>query len=269
MNIKQKSNYLILSVSISLSLLDQFSQGEKEYTLSELSSKLEVSKNKVFRMLATLELNEYIVKNQLTGGYRLGNKALSLGRAYINSRNVIGGSRSVLEAFIAKYNETIGLVLFKNDCIIVEDVVMSTHPVRAVLQIGEILRMDRSAAGIIYATYVNIMRNGNVLFLRSRKTKEVFDNGYALLIEGPNTGVVEIAAPIYNCVSQVIGAVSLHGPTTRLVSGSYLEVLCRNVRDAAEKISNHLGYSAPNNLCEPTRTEKRWCTLKSALVAEG
>lgn len=250
MNIKHKSDYSIQSVSIFLSLLDQFSQGENEYALSELSNKLEVSKNKVFRMLATLELNEYIVKNQLTGGYRLGNKALSLGRAYINSRNVIRESRAVIEELVAKCNETIGLVIFKNDCIIVEDVVMSTHPVRAVLQIGETLRMDCSAAGRIYATFVDIMRNGNVVFLRAGKTKEVLDNGYALFIEGPNTGVVEIAAPIRNYDSNVIGAVSLHGPTTRLVSGTCLDALCQKVKDTAEKISNHMGHIAPNNLCE-------------------
>lgn len=247
MNTKLKNDYSILSVSIALSLLEQFSKGANEYTLSELYRVLKVSKNKVFRLLVTLELNGFIVKNEQTGGYFLGNKALSLGRAYINSRKVIRDSRPVLEELSGICNETVTLVLFRNDSIIVEDIVESTYPVRAVFQVGETLHMNCTAAGSIYAAYVDSMNNKNLFILRTGKTKEVLDKGYALVTEGSDTGVVEIAAPIRNHDSHVIGAVCVHGPTTRLASDPYIATLSLLVRKASEKISNHLGYCAPIN----------------------
>lgn len=247
MNTKVKNDYSIQSVSVALSLLEQFSKGVNEYTLSELSRALKVNKNKVFRLLATLELNEFIVKNEQTGGYCLGNKALSLGRAYINSRKVIRESRLVIEELSGICNETVSIVLFRNDSIIIEDIVESTYPVRAVFQIGETLPVNCSAAGSVYAAYVDSMNSKNLFILKTGKIKEVLDKGYALLTEDSNTGVVEIAAPIRNHDSHVIGAVSVHGPTTRLTGAPYLAALSLMVREASEKISNHLGYCASVN----------------------
>ena len=247
MNAKVKNDYSIQSVSVALSLLEQFSKGVNEYTLSELSRALKVNKNKVFRLLATLELNEFIVRNEQTGGYCLGNKALSLGRAYINSRKAIRESRPVLEELSGICNETVTLVLFRNDSIIVEDIVESTCQVRAVFQIGETLPMNCSAAGSIYAAYVDSMNSKNLFILKTGKIKEVLAKGYALLTEDSNSGAVEIAAPIRNHDSHVIGAVSVHGPTTRLAGAPYLAALSLMVREASEKISNHLGYCAPIN----------------------
>ena len=52
---KAKSDYLIQSVSRALDILEAFTANEGELGVTELSRRLKLHKNNVFRLLATLE----------------------------------------------------------------------------------------------------------------------------------------------------------------------------------------------------------------------
>ena len=56
---KQKSEYSIQTVTNALKLLEAF-RDEEELGVTELSCRLDLHKNNVFRLLATLELQGYI-----------------------------------------------------------------------------------------------------------------------------------------------------------------------------------------------------------------
>ena len=51
---REKSNYIIQSVSHALDVLEQFFQDADELGVTELSKRLKLHKNNVFRLLATL-----------------------------------------------------------------------------------------------------------------------------------------------------------------------------------------------------------------------
>ena len=52
---REKSNYVIQSVSHALDVLEQFNGEVDEIGVTELSKRLKLHKNNVFRLLATLE----------------------------------------------------------------------------------------------------------------------------------------------------------------------------------------------------------------------
>src|SRR5215510_9139477 len=81
---RDKTNYVIQSVAHSLDVLEQFSRDVDELGVTELSKRLKLHKNNVFRLLATLEARGYIEQNRSTENYRLGIRCLNLGRSYIN-----------------------------------------------------------------------------------------------------------------------------------------------------------------------------------------
>jgi len=80
---KEKSDYLIQAVSHALDLLEQFHGETDELGVTELSKRLKLHKNNVFRLLATLESRGYIEQNKVTENYRLGLKTLELGQTFI------------------------------------------------------------------------------------------------------------------------------------------------------------------------------------------
>ncbi|MBI5655942.1 MAG: helix-turn-helix domain-containing protein, partial [Geobacter sp.] len=103
---KDKAEYIIQAVDHALDLLEQFHDDVDELGVTELSKRLKLHKNNVFRLLATLESRGYIEQNRVTENYRLGLKTLELGQTFIKQMGLLRQSRPVLEALVRECNET-------------------------------------------------------------------------------------------------------------------------------------------------------------------
>src|SRR5215467_11599334 len=93
---RDKTNYVIQSVAHALDVLEQFFGDVDELGVTELSKRLKLHKNNVFRLLATLEARSYIEQNKATENYRLGIKCLLLGRRYIHHMGLVRQARPIL-----------------------------------------------------------------------------------------------------------------------------------------------------------------------------
>src|SRR5579883_3042185 len=103
---RNKTNYVIQSVAHALDVLEQFFNDADELGVTELSKRLKLHKNNVFRLLATLEARGYIEQNRATENYRLGIKCLHLGRSYIERMGLVKQARPLLEELVRQVRET-------------------------------------------------------------------------------------------------------------------------------------------------------------------
>ena len=83
-----------------LDLLEQFHDDVDELGVTELSKRLKLHKNNVFRLLATLESRGYIEQNKATENYRLGLKALELGQTFIKQMGLLRQAKPILEKIV-------------------------------------------------------------------------------------------------------------------------------------------------------------------------
>jgi len=90
---RDKSNYIIQSVAHALDVLEEFKGDAVELGVTELSKKLKLHKNNIFRLLATLEARGYIEQNKSTENYRLGLKSLELGQTFIRQMGLLRQAR--------------------------------------------------------------------------------------------------------------------------------------------------------------------------------
>src|SRR3972149_3937164 len=104
---KKKSDYIIQSVWHSLDLLEEFTGDTDELGVTELSKRLNLHKNNIFRLLATLETRGYIEQNKATENYRLGLKALELGQTFIKQLGLLKQAKPVMKKVVDKCNETV------------------------------------------------------------------------------------------------------------------------------------------------------------------
>ncbi|HVM96901.1 MAG TPA: helix-turn-helix domain-containing protein, partial [Candidatus Acidoferrales bacterium] len=95
---REKSNYVIQSVSHALDVIEQFNGERDELGVTELSKRLKLHKNNVFRLLATLEARGYIEQNKATDNYRLGVRCLQMGQSYLNQIGLLHQARPILES---------------------------------------------------------------------------------------------------------------------------------------------------------------------------
>src|SRR5437870_4279029 len=134
---REKSNYIIQSVSHSLDVLEQFTGEHDELGVTELSKRLKLHKNNVFRLLATLESRGYIEQNKATENYRLGIRCLQLGQTYLTQMGLLRQAHPVIESIAHSTHETAFVALYRKDAVVPVDAVEADRPVRMTSCIGE------------------------------------------------------------------------------------------------------------------------------------
>jgi DNA-binding IclR family transcriptional regulator len=255
---KDKSEYIIQAVDHALDLLEQFHDDVDELGVTELSKRLKLHKNNVFRLLATLESRGYIEQNRVTENYRLGLKTLELGQTFIKQMGLLRQSRPVLEWLVKECNETAYVAILKEQSIVYLDVVETDLTVRVVPRVGSRLPAYGTAAGKVQIAYMpdeeldaffptkelksftpNTITDRDLL---RKHLKEVAEQGYAIDNEELDLGVRCVGAPIRDYTRRIIGAVSLSGPSMRFTDERMEKELIPLVTQAAEEISMKLGY---------------------------
>jgi IclR family transcriptional regulator, KDG regulon repressor len=255
---KEKTEYLIQAVSHALDLLEQFHGEIDELGVTELSKRLKLHKNNVFRLLATLESRGYIEQNKVTENYRLGLKTLELGQTFIRQMGLLRQSKPVLEDLVKQCNETTYVAILRDFNIIYLDAVETDMTVRVVPRVGSWLPAYCTAAGKVQIANmseeelenylstkelkpytVNTITDRNVL---RKQLQEVAEQGYAVDDEELDIGVKCVSAPIRDYTRRIIGAVSISGPSMRFGTERMDKELIPLILKASTEISSKLGF---------------------------
>jgi len=255
---KEKSEYIIQAVDHALDLLEQFHDDVDELGVTELSKRLKLHKNNVFRLLATLESRSYIEQNKVTENYRLGLKTLELGQTFIKQMGLLRQSRPILEWLVKECNETSYVAILKEFHIVYLEVVETDLTVRVVPRVGARLPAYCTAAGKIQMAYMTEEELENYLPNKElkrntpntitdkedfkRHLKDVAEMGYAVDNEELDVGVKCVGAPIRDYTRRIVGAVSISGPSMRFSDERMEKELIPLVRKASEEISLKLGF---------------------------
>ena len=256
---REKSNYIIQSVSHALDVLEQFNGNAEEIGVTELSKRLKLHKNNVFRLLATLEARGYIEQNKLTENYRLGLKCLQLGQTFIHQLGLLLQSRAVLEDLAKATNESAFVAIRKGSGIIPLDFVESSRAVRVVSFLGMLLPAHCTAAGKIYLVFESegglSQTLPECLERYTEKTtverkalieqmKEIGEVGYAVEQGEFSEEVSSVAVPIRDYTRMLVGALAVVGPAYRLTHDSIKEKIAPTIVQAGSELSRRLGYPA-------------------------
>lgn len=259
MHKKEKSEYMIQAVSHALDLLETFDGENPEFGIPELSKRLKLHRNNVFRLLATLEDREYVELNRLTGNYRLGLKTLELRTNYIRQMALLPQARQVLVNLAHECNETCYVAMLKDFRAVYLDVVETPQVVRIVSRVGSRLPAHCSSAGKVQLAYLS--DDDLERFFATRELtrftpntitdpagfrshlRQIAADGYAIDDEELEAGVRGIAAPIRTYEEKVVGAIIISGPTMRFSDRRIREELIPLVTKAAAEVSAKLGYA--------------------------
>src|SRR3989440_5007573 len=145
---RDKTNYVIQSVAHALDVLEQFFGEADELGVTELSKRLKLHKNNVFRLLATLEARGYIEQNRASENYRLGIKCLHLGRHYIEHMGLVRQARPILADIARKAGESAMVGIARRDGVVALEAAEPDHRVvRITPPIGQTLPLHCTAMG--------------------------------------------------------------------------------------------------------------------------
>jgi len=251
-------NYIIQTVSRALDLLEQFQVGNAELGITDLSNRLNLQKNNVFRLVATLKEKNYIEINNLTGKYRLGIKTRALGQVATRLIDFADYAHPFLSELKLQSHETCYFSIIKDGYTCYLDGVESDLPVRVAQQVGSSRPLYCTAAGRVQLAFMEPQKRMNLLSGSEMKKltprtitdpgelndelDKVARQGYAIDDQEHDAGVMEIAAPVFDSHGAVVGALSILGPEMRLVGTRLEHELLPLVCQSASRLSTLLGH---------------------------
>jgi DNA-binding IclR family transcriptional regulator len=245
-------------VATAARLLKAFSEEEIEIGISDLAKRLGVAKSTVHRLAVTLVSEGMLEQNPDSGKYRLGIALFRLGALVRHRMDVSIEARHLLRELREKANETVHLAVFDGAEIMYVYNLESTQAIRMRSDIGVRKPAYCTAEGQAILAFQptdaieRVIRAG--LLPRTPQTitdpaklrkalDAVRQRGCAIEDEESEIGMRCIAAPIRNDTGEVIAAIGLAGPVSRL-SKKALASFIPHVIATATAISARLGYRA-------------------------
>jgi len=256
---KAKADYLIQSVSRALDILEAFVLGQEELGVTELSRKLKLHKNNVFRLLATLETRGWVEQDRESGTYRLGIKTFEVASVFLHHLGLVNQAHAGLEQLALETGETAYLGVLEGGAVVCLDMVETTRAVRVVSYLGRRLPAHATALGKAQLAHrpqeevERLFKDHEPVTLTPRTLTDtvrladelarVAAQDVAVEDEELDAGVRAVAAPVRDYARRVVGAVGVVGPTVRLPLDRLEGELATRVRVAAQQVSKRLGYA--------------------------
>ena len=244
------------SVATAMRLLKAFSEQEVEIGISDLAKRLGVAKSTVHRLSVTLVSEGMLEQNPESGKYRLGLALFRLGALVRHRMDVSIEARHLLRELREKANETVHLAVLDGPEIMYVYNLESTQAIRMRSDIGVRKPAYCTAEGQAMLAFQppEVMERVISAGMPPRTPQTITDpaalrkaleavrqRGCAIEDEESEIGMRCIAAPIRDDSGDVIAAIGLAGPVSRL-SKKALAAFIPHVIETAAAISARLGF---------------------------
>jgi IclR family acetate operon transcriptional repressor len=274
--------YRIQAIERAVAILNTFSAEEPEFGVTELADRLELHKSTVHRFLVNLEVAGVVERNRHTSRYRLGLRLFELGGLVLQQMNLWDEAMPFLEGLVRDSGETGHLaVLDGGEAVYIEKVearralripsaIGRGYPAHAT-SLGKVLLADLDPAAsdaLISERGLDRCASHTIIDpdLLREELARVRTLGYAVDDEEYEEGLRCIGAPIVDHTGQVVAAMGIGGPVTR-VTPSRIDELAELVMAAAGSLSRRMG-AEQSGAYAPTairvRTQERNRTVAKA-----
>jgi IclR family KDG regulon transcriptional repressor len=260
---RTKPKNMVQSIERAFLILDVLGQHPEGLSLGDLSEKIGLSKGTAHRLVSTVSYFDYARQNPSSKKYHLGFKLVELGNLLLKQLDLRNAAKPYLIGLAESVRETVHLVIKDyNEALYIDKV--DLHSKRAGLQmvssVGTRIPMHCSAVGKVILAHLSDEEIDGIAAacgLPGRTANTITDlaelkkcldiirrKGYAVDDEENEKGIRCVAAPILNESGAVVAAVSISGPTVRLMMRHIHNSLSVKVRKTCMEISRELGFNA-------------------------
>jgi IclR family KDG regulon transcriptional repressor len=248
------TDYTVGVLEDAIRILEALHHAPSGLTLAQITSETGLVKNKVFRILYTLEKHQLVERDE-GGVFRLGLRWLEYGQHVQGQTRLLAASSALLDWLVEETSESIFLGVVSSSDALCIDARESPRSIRLFAQVGRRAPLHSGGVPKTLLAYlpdderrhfINIYTSGDKAQAAELENSlcEIRRQGYAIVIDELDVGATSVAAPIRDYQGQVIAAVSIAGPSYRFTE-EMIDRYIHLVLMAAEQISHALGYSEP------------------------
>lgn len=252
---KDPKEYNVRAIERAIHILDCFDDQNPTWGLTELAQEVGLHKATAHRIMTTLLNYNYLEKTKDGQKYKLGIRLASLGCSVVHRWDLRNVALPYMENLVEKFNETCDLSVFDGREIFYLEVMQSNHALTIAAKPGMRLPAHCTASGKVFLAHLPENKLQNFFKLPLRKLTEntitqpqilrenlfeIKEKGYAVDSEEMEIGIRAISTPIFDQAGEVIAAISIPGPTSRIENENIPE-LASALKKTSENISRNLG----------------------------
>lgn len=244
------------NVSHALDILLSFKEHE-DCSLGELAERLELKKSYLSKLLDALKEKGFIAQGNDTGNYRLGLSCLELGSAFENRLDIRKVTRPHLVELSSTTKEMVHLgVLDSNVVVLLERIMNQESGLRLQFHLSLISPPHSTGLGKVLLAYSDQTVVENYLSTAKLEPssphttvdpnkirvelEQIRLKGYYISYETFESGVSCIAAPVFSHHGHITAAISICGPTVRIMSKQ--KELVKYLLATTSMVTSKLGY---------------------------
>lgn len=235
-------------------LLGFLGRTEGGVPLATLSMELSIPRTTTYRILKTLELENFVREEGRL--FFLGPKLIHLGQVASGELDIRKVAMPHLRSLTDEVDETCHLAVPCEDHSLIVEVSLSTHPLRAASRPGTMVDLHCSATGKIFIAYLlgsklkSLAESGRFQ-ARTRHTLTTYtalkdeaavvrERGYSMDDEEYHEGVRCLAVPVFDRSGKLVAAIGLTAAKQRLPKVK-VETIVEALRRRAAAISEEMG----------------------------
>lgn len=255
-NTDTERDYSARTVSKAIELLETLMEIDTEATLSQLSSQVGLSRRATLRVVRSLCDRGLVERDQSGRHYRLGVNAVLLAQKMLNSMNVIAHAHPVLEALARRHHEAAYLTVCNQGKVLFLDMAECKGETKEVPLVGQWFPCFSNAAGKVMKSLESqdliekmFKKRGRKrhdapsLDLLERELRSIRDQGVAVDRGGLGEGIISVAVAVKDYTGKVIGALTLIGPSFRMLADRLDKEIIPSLKVEAELLSGKFGYA--------------------------
>ncbi|HEY0262964.1 MAG TPA: IclR family transcriptional regulator [Granulicella sp.] len=254
-----------------LELLYQFPEGLQ---LKDIADKTDINKSTALRFLSHLEQENYLLRDS-NGFYILGIRVMRLGGGKNFEKVLCRMSQPILENLGAATSETVNLAVLEGRNVLLVEVLESLHRLSVISEVGQTVEIHCTALGKAILAYMEdgprkdeilssiqfVSKTPRTIMSMARLKEDLAQirkQGFSHDDEEAFIGARCIGAPILGADGNVIGALSISGPISRISKQRllhYASLVRQAAQDIATSMSNLSSAEKPkaNGISKPVR----------------
>ena len=244
------------SLNKAIDILVTLGQVPEGMSLPDVSLMVRQPKSTMHRLLTALESRRFVRYDADTRLWKIGVEAFVIGNAFLRNRDLATFARPAMQVLVNDSGETASLYLDDEGEIVCMAQVECRQTMRVIARPGGRAKMHSSGSGKAILAYYPLAKLDQVverhgLPAATEKTintpqalrqnlELIRQRGFAVDDEENALGIRCVAAPVFDHTGEVVAAISISGPSSRVIE-SRIPALGERVRAAAVSVTKSIG----------------------------
>ena len=251
----------VQSLTRGLSILEALARSDGGLTLTDLAHSAQLPASTTHRLLSTLEKMGYVYQAGDVGLWCVGLQAFRVGTTFLSNRDFIAQSLAYMHRLMEQAGETAYLAILDGTEAVFVAQVQCHEMMRTLVRLGS--RVPLHASGVGKALFAALPDEQIDAILKVRGLPRITENtivatetmwaavrvirqrGYSFDDEEHARSTRCVGAAVYDEHAEPLGAISVAGPSSRLVD-ERIRHLGPVVAHVAEELTRHLGGRWPH-----------------------